>query len=214
MWSKTRASLCHLYSVKAFENACFWPIKHEEEDKSVVQKPFMALHQLHFDGGSMKAEISLLTLLIACLLAGIALAQNDDRFQSISGDLGRSIISSLTANETEVEDSENNSNSTLWNWGTIPKGGMLVNGTLARDPFNVPGPIENPDSSYSRAGVDAFTGRAIYSYTPPGGAAVKYFYVDPYSGLPVYVERDDVTFEGSGSAPSESGSYELPPAFR
>jgi hypothetical protein len=162
----------------------------------------------------MKAENSLLILLIAGLLAGIAQAQNEDRFQSIGGDLGRSIISSLTANDTDVKGSNNDSNSTLWNWGTIPKGNMLVNGTLASDPFNNPGPIDNPDSSYSRVGVDAFTGRAIYSYTPPGSAAVKYFYVDPYSGLPVYVERDDVTFEGSGSAPSESGSYELPPAFR
>ena len=162
----------------------------------------------------MKTALAVSALLIACLLTGVALAQNEDRFQSIGGDQGRSIISSLTANETELADSENNSNSTLWNWGTIPKGGMLVNGTLARDPFNVPGSIENPDSSYSRVGVDAFTGRAIYSYTPPGGAAVKYFYVDPYSGLPVYVERGDVTFEGYGSAPSVSGSYELPLAFR
>ena len=120
----------------------------------------------------------------------------------------------MTANETEVADSENNSNSTLWNWGTIPKGNMLVNGTLARDPFNIPGPIENPDSSYNRVGVDAFTGRAIYSYIPPGGAAAKYFYVDPYSGLPVYLERDDVTLEGYSSALSGRASYELPLAFR
>jgi len=162
----------------------------------------------------MKTALAVSALLIACLLAGISSAQDGDRFQSIGGEYGRSIISSLTANETEVADSENNSNSTLWNWGTIPKGNMLVNGTLARDPFNIPGPIENPDSSYSRVGVDAFTGRAIYSYTPPGGAAAKYFYVDPYSGLPVYVEREDVTFEGYGSAPSGSGSYELPLAFR
>ncbi len=161
----------------------------------------------------MKTALAVSALLIACLLAGMGFAQNEDRFQSIGGDLGRSIISSLTANETKVADSENN-NSTLWNWGTIPKGGMLVNGTLAKDPFNIPGPIDNPDSSYSRVGVDAFTGKAIYSYTPPDGAAAKYFYVDPYSGLPVYVEKDDVTFEGYGSTPSVSGSYELPLAFR
>jgi hypothetical protein len=174
----------------------------------------MAFHRLKIGGGSMKTELAVSALLIACLLAGMGFAQNEDRFQSIGGDLGRSIISSLTANETDVKGSNNDSNSTLWNWGTIPKGNMLVNGTLARDPFNNPGPIDNPDSSYRRVGVDAFTGRAIYSYTPPGGAAVKYFYVDPYSGLPVYVERDDVTFEGSGSAPSTSVGYELPPAFR
>ena len=162
----------------------------------------------------MKAALAVSALLIACLLAGPGLGQSGDRFQSIGGEYGRSIIVSLTANETEAPDSENNSNSTLWNWGTIPKGGMLVNGTLARDPFNTPGPIENPDSYFTRVGVDAFTGRAIYSYTPPGGAAAKYFYVDPYSGLPVYVERDDVAFDGYGIAPSGSGSYELPLAFR
>ncbi len=180
----------------------------------MMRNPFMALHRIQFSGVSMKTALAVSALLIACLLAGIALAQNGDRFQSIGGEYGRSIISSLTANETKVADSENNSNSTLWNWGTIPKGNMLVNGTLARDPFNIPGPIENPDSSYSRVGVDAFTGRAIYSYIPPGGAAAKYFYVDPYSGLPVYVEREDVTFEGYSSAPSGRASYELPLAFR
>ena len=180
----------------------------------MMRNPFMALHRIRFSGVSMKTALAVSVLLIACLLTSMGFAQNGDRFQSIGGEYGRSIISSLTANETKLAESENNSNSTLWNWGKIPKGGMLVNGTLARDPFNIPGPIEDPDSSYSRVGVDAFTGRAIYSYTPPGGAAAKYFYVDPYSGLPVYVEREDVTFDGYGSSLSGSGSYELPLAFR
>ena len=162
----------------------------------------------------MRIALAAFALLIACLLAGIGLAQSEDRFQSIGGDYGRNVISSLTANETGAPAGNNSSNSTLWNWGTLPKGGMLVNGTLALDPFNTPGPIENPDSSYNQVGVDAFTGKAIYSYQPPGGAAIKYFYVDPYSGLPVYVDRDDVTFEGYGPASSGSGSYELPSAFR
>jgi hypothetical protein len=162
----------------------------------------------------MKTALALLALLIACLWAGVGLAQDEDRFQSIGGDYGRNIISTLTANETEASGSSNESNSTLWNWGTIPKGGMLVNGSLASDPFNTPGPIENPESTYARVGVDAFTGRAIYSYQPPDGAAAKYFYVDPYTGLAVYVEREDITMDGYSSAASGSQSYELPSAFR
>jgi hypothetical protein len=179
-----------------------------------MRKPFMALRQFRIGGDSMKTALAASALLIACLLAGIGLAQNEDRFQNIGGDYGRNIISSLTANETAVAAGNNDSNSTLWNWGNIPKGGMLVNGSLAKDPFNTPGPIENPESSYTRVGVDAFTGRAIYSYRPPESAAAKYFYVDPYTGLPVYVERADVTFDGRSPDPSGSGSYELPSAFR
>lgn len=203
--------------MREFEENDFWQKqqnKKENDSTIMIRKPFMALRQFSISGDSMKTALAISVLLIACLLAGIALAQNGDRFQSISGDYGRSIISSLTANETDAKESNNESNSTLWNWGTTPKGSMLVNGTLAEDPFNIPGPIENPDSSYSRVGEDAFTGRAIYSYKPPGGAATKYFYVDPYTGLPVYVEWDDVTFDGYGSAPSGTGSYELPLAFR
>lgn len=184
------------------------------ECSGMMRKPFMALQLFRISGDSMRTALAAFALLIACLLAGIGPAQSEDRFQSIGGDYGRNIISSLTANETGAAAANNSSNSTLWNWGTIPKGGMLINGTLAKDPFNTPGPIENPDSSYSQVGVDAFTGRVIYSYQPPGGAATKYFYVDTYTGLPVYVDRDDVTFEGYGSTSSGSGSYELPSAFR
>lgn len=186
----------------------------EEENGSVMRKPFMALPQFGGGGDSMKTALAVLALLIACLWAGLGLAQSEDRFQSIGGEYGRNIIGSLTANETRAATSNNDSNSTLWNWGTIPKGSMLVNGSLSRDPFNNPGSIENPESSYVQVGVDAFTGRAIYSYKPPNGAAAKYFYVDAYTGLPVYVEWGDITTDGYSSAGAASQSYVLPSAFR
>lgn len=162
----------------------------------------------------MKAAIAVLALSIALLWAGVVSAQNEDRFKSIGGDYGRNLISSLTSNETEAAGSNNDSNGTLWSWGTIPKGSMMVNGTPTSDPFSNPGPIDNPGSSFTQVGVDAFTGRAIYSYRPPNSVATKYFYVDPYTRLPVYVDWEDVMTDAYSSASSGSESYTLPSAFR
>lgn len=72
---------------------------------------------------------------------------------------------------------DNFSNSTLWSWGATENPASSY--------------TENPASSYAQVGVDAFTKRAVYSSHDSGAA--KYFYVDPYTGLPVYVEREDIT---------------------
>jgi hypothetical protein len=162
----------------------------------------------------MKAAIAVLALLIACLLAGDCQAEGDGRFMNIGEDYGRNVIGTLTANETEQAAGNNETNGTLWNWGTLPKGGMMVNGTLVQDPFSNPAAMENPASTFKQVGVDAFTGQAIYSYQPPGGAAIKYFYVDTYTKLPVYVEWGDINTGASISPESESQGYSLPSAFR
>jgi hypothetical protein len=164
----------------------------------------------------MKAAIGVLALLIACLLAGDCLAQSDDRFQRVDGEYGRNIIGTLAANDTGQASSNNSSdnNGTLWSWGTIPKGSMMVNGTPTNDPFINPGAIENPENSYVQVGVDAFTGMAIYSYRPAYGAATKYFYVDPYTRLPVYVDWKDVVTDTYSISSSGSEGYTLPAAFR
>jgi hypothetical protein len=163
----------------------------------------------------MKNEFVAITLMIACLLATNCLADSSSRFQSVGGDYGRDVINTMTANKTQADDSDNASNSTLWDWGSIPKGSMLVDGKLVDDPFSNWNSGDFSTASMKEVGVDTFTGNTIYSYTAPNTDVTRYFYIDPYTRNPVYVEASSImTEEASSSASSESESYSLPSAFR
>ena len=56
---------------------------------------------------------------------------------------------------------------------------------------------------------DPFTGRSIYAYKIPSTGEIKYFYIDPYTGKPVYVDRGNAIANDASSA-----NYVLPPVFR
>jgi hypothetical protein len=180
-----------------------------------MRKPFIVMRQLQFSGVSMKNALVALALMLACLLTMNCLAESSSRFQSVGGNYGRNVINTMTANETQASAENNDSNSTLWNWGNIPKGNMLVNGKLVEDPFTNWNSEDFSSASMKEVGVDAFTGRTIYSYKIPKTDVTKYFYIDPYTSNPVYVDASSVmTEEGSSSASTTGESYSLPSAFR
>lgn len=180
-----------------------------------MRKPFIVLRQFPFSGVSMKNAFVALALIVACLLATDCLAESSSRFQSVGGNYGRSVINTMTANETQAAAENNDSNSTLWNWGNIPKGNMLVDGKLVEDPFTNWNSEDFSSGSVKEVGVDTFTGNTIYSYKVPNTDVTKYFYIDPYTKNPVYVEASSVMTEESGSSASSTGEgYSLPSAFR
>jgi len=180
-----------------------------------MRKPFIVLQRFKLGGVSMKNVFVALALILACLMATNCFAESSNRFQSVGGDYGRSVIGTMTANETQAADKNNESNSTLWNWGNIPKGNMLVDGKLVEDPFSNWDVTDFSSGSMKTVGVDTFTGNTIYSYKVPNTDVTRYFYIDPYTSRPVYVESSSVmTDEAASSASSASQSYALPSAFR
>jgi hypothetical protein len=179
---------------------------------------------LAFGGVSMKTALAVVALLIACLLAAGCFAQSTRRFQSVGGDYGRSVISSLNASKSQPAANpstatSNNSNS-LWNWGSAPKGSMVQNGKLVADPYYYWKSLNLTNGWMGETQVDPYTGYPLYSYIDSNTGVTKTFYVDPYTGRPVYVERganSNTPLYGSVSPFYSSndwwGNYALPPVF-
>ncbi len=164
----------------------------------------------------MKNVIAAAALILACLLAFNAGAESNSRFQSLSGDFGRGVLSTLDTNKTQTATADNNSSNNLWGWGTAPKGNMVVDGKLVEDPLSSMNFADY--TSFSKpVGVDVFTGRTIYSY-PVSAGATKYFYIDPYTEEPVFVEAGgfmtETAYAESAGSTSSSSDYSLPPIFR
>jgi hypothetical protein len=157
----------------------------------------------------MKTAIAAMVILIACLLAMDCHAESSSHFQSVGGDFGRNVIGTLKANDTQPVPSAGNNS--LWNWGNAPKGSLIQNGKLVADPFNTWKSLNYTDGWIGEVETDPFTGYPIYAYKVPNTGETKYFYIDPYTGVPTYVER------GNAIATANivrSASYALPPVFR
>jgi hypothetical protein len=161
------------------------------------------------------AALALLAVLIACLLATICCAENESRFQSLGGDFGRDMISTLKGAQTQAAANESSGNgSELWNWGNAPKGSLVQNGKLVTDPLNTWKSLNYTDGWIGQVEVDPFTGNPIYAYEIPDTGETKYFYIDPYTKEPIYVERGSTAGGANYAASSSaSGSYKLPPVF-
>jgi hypothetical protein len=151
-----------------------------------------------------------MVVLIACLLAIDCFAQSTSRFQSLGGDFGRNVIDTLKANDTKPAVA-NDSNSRLWNWGNAPKGSLIQNGTLVADPFNTWKSLNYTSGWIGEVEKDPYTGYQIYAYKIPNTEETKYFYIDPYTRVPIYVERSSDIASANAYG---SGSYALPPVFR
>lgn len=177
----------------------------------------------------MKTALAVMALMIACLFTTNSIAEDSSRFQSLSGDYGRSIISDLKANDStqQAAAASGNGNNTLWNWGTVPKGSVVNDGKLVNDPTNTWNSIDLSGGWAKVLGVDTFTGNTIYSYQVPSTGVTKYFYIDPYTETAVYVDKDSFTLEvpvtgnsgsigntgNTGNSATGSGSYALPAIF-
>ena len=165
--------------------------------------------------GNMKtalAALAVLAVLTACLLVMNCSADDRGRFQSLGGDFGRDVISTLKGAQTGAAANESADNqSGLWDWGNAPKGSLVQNGKLVTDPLNTWKSLNYTDGWIGQVEVDPFTGNPIYAYEIPDTGETKYFYIDPYTGESIYVERE------SGIATANDVSrarYALPSVFR
>jgi len=160
----------------------------------------------------MKTAWAVMVVLIACLLAVDCYAQSTSRFQSVGGDFGRNVIGTLKANDTQpAAANSSNSNNSLWNWGNAPKGSLIQNGKLIADPFNTWKSLNYTDGWIGKVETDPYTGYQIYAYKIPNTGETKYFYLDPYTGAPIYVDRGNDISTANGVSRT---SYALPPVFR
>jgi len=170
----------------------------------------------------MKTALAVMVMTIACLLVLDCHAQSMGGFQSVGGDFGRDVLASLKAldsqlNATNATNTTNTTNTTsgnnsLWNWGSVPKGSMLSNGKLVTDPFNTWKSPDFANSGMTQVGVDPYKGYPIYAYEVPNTGEIRYFYVDPYTGEPFYMDGY-IGYAIVAPEIAQSGSYALPPVF-
>jgi len=179
--------------------------------------------------------MALPAMLIACLLAGSALAEERDGFQSVGGDYGRNVLSSLKASNAqgieETEEKEGNQN--LWSWGGAPKGSLIVDGNIIGDPKyrlknlsvirdwlgdSFVDPYgETPAYSYINPAtgekvktyIDPITGQHYYTYIDTNTGKLVYVYFNPETGEPIYASFTPL----SGHYIQEE-QYRLPPILR
>lgn len=170
-----------------------------------------------------------------CLLTAMCGGQEASRFQSLSGDFGRKLISSIDVNDTEP--AEDGSNGTLWGWGSSPKGSMIVDGNLVGDPaytmkrLNVandwlgtslvdPYDMTSPEYSYTdpetgqpvKTYVDPITGQHYYTYTDVKSGKLIYVYFNPLTGVPYYASFTPISGQQIENK-TENQTFSLPPIF-
>ncbi|MBN1235412.1 MAG: hypothetical protein JW999_05095 [Methanotrichaceae archaeon] len=180
----------------------------------------------------MKTALAVVVVLVLCLMATGCYAQDSSRFQSVGGDFGRNVISTIKSDDTQPASASDNSSS-LWSWGSSPKGTLVVDGNLIGDPRytmkklkldqnwlgdSFVDPYGTIASAYSY--VDAETGEPVKTYVDPITGQSYYTYVDYKTGKLVYVYFNPVTGEPTyASFTPLSGQYveekqfALPPIF-
>ena len=196
-----------------------------------MRKPFISLRPSLARGVSMKAALAVVVLVVYLIALG-CYAQDTSRFQSVGGDFGKKMISTIEANDTKPAVANGN-NGTLWSWGSSPKGTLVVNGNLIGDPkysvktlnvvknwlgdsFVDPNGTAAPAYSYTdpQTGepvttyVDSITGQSYYTYTDSKSGRMIYVYFNPETGVPIYTSFGPVSGQYV-----EQKKFSLPPIF-
>ncbi len=157
-------------------------------------------------GVRMKIAFAVTALLIACLMAegGLAQSSSSSRFQSVGEDYGKAFLGTLrTTNPVPAS----SNNSSLWSWGSSPKGTSILDGGLVGDPkyamrkLNIVNnwlgdsfvdPYGTPEYSFTdsvtgapvRVFVDSITGQYYYTYVDSTSKKTVYVYFNPETGIP------------------------------
>jgi hypothetical protein len=178
------------------------------------------------------AVVVLVVYLLVYLLASGCYAQDTNRFQSVGGDFGKKMISTIEAKDTKPAAASGN-NGSLWSWGSSPKGTLVVDGNLIGDPkytmkklnvtsnwlgdsFVDPYGTAAPAYSYTdpatgepvRTYVDPITGQSYYTYTDSKTGKLIYVYFNPETGAPTYASFTPVSGQYV-----EQKKFALPPIF-
>ena len=160
-----------------------------------------------------------MALLVACLMAegGFAQSSSSSHFQSVGGDYGKTLIGTLRTTNPVPASSNNTS---LWSWGSSPKGTSILDGGLVGDPkyamkkLNVVNnwlgdslvdPYGTPEYSFTdsvtgapvRVFVDSITGQYYYTYVDSTSKKTVYVYFNPETGIPF-----DASFTPPSGAPA------------
>lgn len=140
----------------------------------------------------MKAALAVFALVTAGLLAAGCYAQSTSHFQSVGGEYGQNLISSFKAqNPQSAEESSKSGN--LWNWGSAPKGSMIVGGELIVDPTYILRNLTRTSNWLGDTYVDPYSSNPAYTYTDPNTGEQIYAYTDPNTGKPYYTYKDPNT---------------------
>jgi len=171
-------------------------------------------------GVSMKIAFALMALLIACLMAAGGFAQSSssssNHFQSVGEDYGKTLMGTLKT--TNPVPTTANHNSSLWSWGSSPKGTSILDGSLVGDPkysmrkLNVVNNNWLGDSLVDQYGstsaysyTDSVTGAPVRTYVDPNTGQSYYSYVDSTSKKTVYVyfnPETGIPFDASFTPPA------------
>ena len=182
-------------------------------------------------GFGMKSALAV--ILAAYLLLGSCCAQDSSRFQSVGGDYGRELISAIKSNDTQAAAATSDKNSSMWSWGSSPKGTLVVDGNLVGDPAyamkklnvvqnwlgeSLTDPYSKTPTEYSY--TDATTGEPVTTYVDPTSGQYYYKYTDTVSGKLIYVYFDPTTgvptrasFAPDTEKDDASTTFTLPPIF-
>jgi hypothetical protein len=191
---------------------------------------YLSAASFYLVGFGMKTALAAVVLIV-CLLAAGCYAQDSSRFQSVGGDFGRKMISTIKADDSKPVAPSNNGS--LWSWGSSPKGSLVVDGNLIGDPrytmkklnvtsnwlgdsFVDPYGTAAPAYSYTDAQtgepvqtyVDPITKQSYYKYTDSKTGRLVYVYFNPETGVPIYTSFGPVSGEYV-----EQDKFTLPPIF-
>ena len=117
----------------------------------------------------MKIMFTVAVLLALCLFAfvqSVLLSSGSGKFQEVGGDFGKAWISNVQAQNNKTADQGNNT--TLWGWGTVPKGKALVGGKIVDAPngtwlYNATNWMgDNYVDPYTGSYIDPNTGQRVY----------------------------------------------------
>jgi hypothetical protein len=137
----------------------------------------------------------LLALCLAAFAQPVVLSSGSGKFQEVGGDFGKAWISNFQAQNPKS--AAQTDNSTLWGWGTIPKGKALVGGKL----------VDAPNSTWLYNATDWMGDNYVDPYTGN--------YIDPNTGQPVY--RNLQVFPPTATSNPTTNNqqdFQLPPGMR
>ncbi len=132
----------------------------------------------------MRIVFALVLTLVVCLLAAGCFAQIWGPAQYVGGSYGKGWLDSY--NTQNPKPAEQTAGNDLWNWGSAPKGSIIVNGKLVPDPYYIWKSLNYTSGWLGEVYIDPSTGYPVYGYIEPYTGRAIYYYVDPKTGKPVY----------------------------
>jgi hypothetical protein len=145
-------------------------------------------------------------LLVLGILLTVSNAQTTGNFQSVGEDFGQAWLKNFQAQNPAKQSQAQNSTS-LWSWGSAPKGRTIQNGSLVTDPYYIWKSLNLTSGWLGQVYVDPKTGYPVYAFVDPYTGNPDYFYVDPKTGKSVYINSDTTTGTPTYSSVPPYSSY-------